>query len=75
MTAATSHLSLLDRIVSQVSRLSGGSVICDLWHKRKVASLSDFFKIDSLVDHHVWGLFPPQYVLRRSTCGALAAHS
>ena len=30
MFAATSHLSLLDRDVSQVSRLSGGSVSCDL---------------------------------------------
>ena len=38
MSAATSHLSLLDRVVSQVSRLSGGSVSCDLWHRRKVAS-------------------------------------
>ena len=48
---------------------------CDLWHRRKVASLSVFFKIDSLVDHPVRGLFPAQYVLRRPTRGALAAHS
>ena len=75
MSAATSHLSLLDCVVSQVSRLSGGSVSCDLWHRRKVASLSVFFKIDSLVDHPVRGLFPAQYVLRRPTRGALAAHS
>ena len=74
MSAATSHMSLLDRVVSQVSRLSGGSVSCDLWHRRKVASLS-VFKIDSLVDHPVRGLFPAQYVLRRQTRGALAAHS
>ena len=75
MCAATSHLSLLDRIVSQVGRLSGGSVSCDLWHRRKVASLSVFFKIDSMVDHPVRGHFPAQYVLRRPTHGALAAHS
>ena len=74
-SAATFHMSLLDRVVSQVSRLSGGSVTCDLWHRRKVASLSVFFKIDSLVDHPVSGLFPAQYVLRRPTRGALAAHS
>ena len=73
MSAATSNLSLLDRVVSQVGRLSGGSVSCD--HRRKVASLSVFFKIDSLVDHPVRGLFPAQYVLRRPTRGALAAHS
>ena len=75
MSAATSHLSLLDRVVRQVGRLSGGSVSCDLWHRRNVASLSVFFKIDSLVDHPVRGLFPAQYVLRRPTRGALAAHS
>ena len=75
MSAATSHLSLLDRVVSQVGRLSGGSVSCDLLHRRRVASLSVFFKIDSLVDHPVRGLFPAQYVLRRPTRGALAAHS
>ena len=40
-----------------------------------MASLSVFFKIDSLVDHPVRGLFPEQYVLRRPTLGALAAHS
>ena len=70
MSAATSHLSLLDRVVSQVGQLSGGSVSCDLWHRRKVASLSVFFKIDSLVDHPVRGLFPAQYVLRRPTRGS-----
>ena len=75
MSAATSHLSLLDRVVSQAGRLSGGSVSCDLWHRRKVASLSAFFKIDSLVDHPVRGLFPAHYVLRRPTREALAAHS
>ena len=54
----TSHL-----VVGQVSRISGGSVSCDLWHRRKVASLSAFFKIDSLVDHPVRGLFP-RHLLR-----------
>ena len=40
-----------------------------------MASLSVFFKIDSLVDHPVRGLLPAQYVLRRAIRGALAAHS
>ena len=75
MSAATSHLSLLDRVVGQVRQLSGGSVSCDLWHRRKVPSLGVFFNIDSLVDHPVRGLFPAQYVLRRPTRLALAAHS
>ena len=75
MSAATSHLSLLDCVVGQINRLSGGSVSCDLWHRRKVASLCVFFKIDSLVDHPMRGLFPAQYILRRPSRGALAAHS
>ena len=45
MSAATSHLSLLDHDAGQVSRLSGGSVSCELWRRRKVASLCVFFKI------------------------------
>ena len=40
-----------------------------------MASLSVFFKIDSLVDHPVRDLFPAQYVLKRPTCGALDTHS
>ena len=40
-----------------------------------MASLCVFFKIDSFVDHPVRGLFPAQYVLRKPTRGALAAHS
>ena len=56
MSASTLHLSLLDCVVGQVSQLSGGSVSCDLWHRRKVASLCVFFKIiDRLVDHPVRG--------------------
>ena len=75
MSAATSHLSLLDRVVSQFSRLSSRTVSCDIWHRRKVSFLFVFFKIDSLVDHSVRGLFPEQYVLRRPTRGTLAVHS
>ena len=54
ISAATSHLLLLDRVVGQ---LSVGSVSCDLSHRRKIASLCVFFKIDSLVDHPVRGHF------------------
>ena len=39
-----------------------------------MAYLSVIFKIDSLVNHPVRGLCPAQYVLRRPTRGALAAH-
>ena len=40
-----------------------------------MASLCVYLKIDSLVDRPVRGLFPTQYLLRRPTRGALAAHS
>ena len=62
MSAATSHLSLVDRVVSQVSRLSGGSVSCDLWHRRKVASLSVFSKST------VWLITLCVVFFQRSTC-------
>ena len=75
MSAATSHLLLLDSVVGKVSQLSGESVSCDLWHRRNVASLCVFFKIDSLVDHPVCGLFPAQYELRRQTRGSLVVHT
>ena len=53
MSAATSHLLLLDRVVGRVSQLSGGDVSCDHWHRRRVAFLCVFFKIDNLVIHPV----------------------
>ena len=46
MSAATSHLLLLDCVIGRVSHLSGGSVSCDLWPRCKVASRSVFFKIE-----------------------------
>ena len=51
MFAATSHLLLLDRVLSRVRQLSGGSVSCDIWRRRKVPSLFVFFKINSLAAH------------------------
>ena len=57
MSTATSHLSLLDRVVGQVSQFTGRSVSCNLWYRRKVASLCVFFNIDSLVYLPVRGLF------------------
>ena len=40
-----------------------------------MASLSVFFKIDSLVGHPMLSLFPAQYVMRRPNRGALVARS
>ena len=74
-SVVTSHMLLIERVVGQVSQLSGGSVRCDLWHRRKVGSLCIFFKIDSLVGRPVRSHFPVQYLMRRPTRGPLASHS
>ena len=45
ISAASSHLGLLDRVVSKAVRLSDGLVVCDLKYKRCVAALCMFHKI------------------------------
>ena len=40
MSAAVSHLSLLDQVVRIAFRLSGGVVRCDLWHRRRFVAVS-----------------------------------
>ena len=75
MSAATSHLSLVDCVVSQVSRLSGGSVSCDLWHRPKCHLWVSFSRLTVWLITLCVVFFPAQYVLRRPTRGALAAHS
>ena len=39
MSAAASHLLLLNRLASMATRLSVGLVVCDLGHKHCVAAL------------------------------------
>ena len=57
MSAAVSHLSLLDRVGKSVCRLSGGVVHCDLWHRRRVAALFLFYCIRGSAGHSVGSLF------------------
>ena len=75
MSAATSHLSFLDRVVSQVSRLSGKSVSCDLWHRPKWHLWVSFSRLTVWLIPLCAVFFPAQHVLRRPTRGALAANS
>ena len=75
MSAAASHLRLLDRVVRVASRMSGGRIVCDLWHRRRVASLCVFYRIRGNAGHPVNALMPPVRVAPRLTRGALAAHS
>ena len=69
-SVATSHLLLLDRVVDWVSQLSGGSVSCDLWHRRRV----DLCGVSSILI--VWLVtqclfFSAQYVMRRNPANLL----
>ena len=51
MSAATSHLVLLNLFVSKAVRLGDGLVVCDLEHRRRVAALSMFYKIHCNPNH------------------------
>ena len=65
--AFISHLSLLDFVVRSVFRLSGGIIRCDLWHRRRVATLSLFCRIRGSVGHLVGQLFPQLFTAGRPT--------
>ena len=53
MSAAVSHLRLLDHLVSKAIRLNDGHVVCDLEHKRRVGVLRMFYKIRCNLNHAV----------------------
>ena len=53
-TGANNHLAVLDRNVRVAFGLRGGIIDYDLWHRRRVAALSVFFKIRENVEHPVW---------------------
>ena len=76
MSAATSHLLLLDHVAGQVSRLIKRWK-CQLRSLAQAQSgISEcLLQNRSLVDHPVRGLYSAQYVLRRLTRAAIAAHS
>ena len=74
-SAAATHLHLLDRVVNRASALSAGSVVCNLWHRRAVASLCMFYRIRDSIGHPVGLLVPPVQVPRRATRAAAGAHA
>ena len=45
MSAAASHLDVLDRVVSKAVSLIDGLIVCDLEQRRRVAALYLFYKI------------------------------
>ena len=58
MSAAASHLGVLDRVVSKAVRLSDGLVVCDLEHRRRVAALCMFYKIRCNPNHALEAVLP-----------------
>ena len=72
MSTAVSHLSLLDRVVRSVFRLSGGVVRCDLWHRCRVAAL--FYRIRGSAGYSVGQLFPQLFTAGRPTRHNLVMH-
>ena len=74
LSAADTHLKLLDRAVSGARFLTGGVVECDIAHRRSVAVVSMLYKIRCNPVHPLNGALPGQYVPVRVTHGALVAH-
>ena len=72
--AADTHLTLLDRVVSGASFLTGGVFECELAHRRSVAVLFMLCNIRCNSMHPLYGALPVPYVLVRVTRGAVIAH-
>ena len=65
-SAVDGHLNLLDSVVRKVTRMSQGSVQCDLWHRRDVAALCMLFKIRANAKHLLHPRLPQPYVAPRA---------
>ena len=74
LSAADTHLKLLDRVVSGARFLTGSVVKCDVAHHWSVAVLSMLYKIRCNPMHPLYSTLPLQYVSARFACGACFAH-
>ena len=74
VSAADSHLKLLDRVVRSAGFLAGGVLECNLAHRRSVAELCMLIKIRSNRMHPLSGALPLPYVPARVTRGSLVTH-
>ena len=63
MSAAASHLCLLDRVVSKAVRLRDGLVMCDLEYRRRFAALCMVYKIHCNPDQALEAALPQVHVL------------
>ena len=74
LSAADTHLKLLDRVVSGARFLTGSVVKCDVAHHRSVAVLSMLYKIRCNPMHPLYNTLPLQYVSARFARGACFVH-
>ena len=65
MSAASSHLGLLDCVVSKAVKHSDGLVMCDLKHGHRVAALCMFYKIYCNPNYALEAALPLVHVLAR----------
>ena len=74
MSACATDLRLLDRIVTRAGRLCNNQIVCNLNHRRNVASLCMFYKVWNNPSHPVRELIPPLHVPLRATRRTISAH-
>ena len=74
LSAADTHLKLLDRVVSGACFLASGVFNCNLSHHRSVAMLCMLYNIRCNPKHPLCGALPVTYVPFRVTRGTLIAH-
>ena len=74
VSAADTHLKLLDRVVSGARFLTGGVFGCDTAHRQSMAVLCMLYKIRCDLMLPLNGALPGPYVPVRPTRGAPIAH-
>ena len=75
MSAAASHLCLLDRVASKAVKLSDDLVVCDLKHRRRVVALCMFYKICCNPNHALEAALHQVYVPAKLTRLVGSVHS
>ena len=75
MAAANCHLNLLDRVMRQCSFMLGDTLSVSLHHRRKVSSLSVFYKMHQKPERYPASCYLPQpFVPVRAISAAASVH-
>ena len=73
-SAASTHLKVLDRVVSGARFITVAVFECDFAHHRSDSVLCMLYKVRCNMIHPLYGAVHVSYVPARVTCGALVAH-